>query len=75
MLYELNHIVLQLVINTNFSVSFPIIAPFPTQRAVMIRERSAGTYRTSSFFISKILVEVPTNVVRQVPFFCIFYWM
>lgn len=66
---------LQLVINTIFSVILPVITPFPLQRAVMKRERSAGTYRSSSFFMSKLLIDIPSNVLQRVPFFVLFYWM
>lgn len=41
----------------------------------MKRERSAGTYRTSSFFISKVLLEIPSNVCQRLPFFIVIYWM
>lgn len=54
---------------------FPVLTPFPIQRAVMKRERSAGTYRASSFFMSKLVVELPSNVLQRIPFFTIFYWM
>ena len=64
-----------LPINTSFAVLFPILTPLALQRAVMRRERSGGLYRTSSFFLSKWLVEIPSNVLQKVPFFVILYWM
>ncbi|CEH14703.1 abc atp-binding protein isoform 1 [Ceraceosorus bombacis] len=64
-----------LPINSTFSVFLPVLAPLALQRAVMKRERSAGTYRTSSFYMSKMLIEVPSNAVQRIPFFAVLYWM
>lgn len=41
----------------------------------MKRERSSGAYRMSSFIVAKVLVDVPSNVLRILPFFVILYWM
>lgn len=62
-------------INTAFSVLLPVLTPLAVQRAVMKRERSAGVYRTSSFFLSKVLLEVPNCVVQRGPLFAVLYWM
>ncbi|KAJ3334378.1 ATP-binding cassette sub- G member 2 [Blyttiomyces sp. JEL0837] len=44
-------------INQVFSNMIPTVAVFPLQRAIMLRERSAGSYRVSSFFTAKVLAE------------------
>lgn len=62
-------------VNASFAVLFPILAIFPLQRNVMLRERSAGTYRISSFYLSKILTEVPNQIVQRILFYTVVYWM
>ncbi|SAM84088.1 related to ATP-binding cassette, sub-family G, member 2 [Ustilago bromivora] len=62
-------------VNASFAVLFPILAIFPLQRDVMLRERSAGTYRISSFYLSKIIIEVPNQVIQRIIFYAVVYWM
>ncbi|CAO1622683.1 unnamed protein product [Sympodiomycopsis kandeliae] len=62
-------------INTAFSVLLPVLTPLAIQRAVMKRERSAGLYRTSSFYLSKLFIEIPNNIVTRGPLFILLYWM
>ncbi|SPO27816.1 related to ATP-binding cassette, sub-family G, member 2 [Ustilago trichophora] len=62
-------------VNASFAVLFPILAIFPLQRNIMLRERSAGTYRISSFYLSKILTEVPNQLFQRILFYTIVYWM
>ncbi|CDS01589.1 related to ATP-binding cassette, sub-family G, member 2 (N-terminal fragment) [Sporisorium scitamineum] len=62
-------------VNASFAVLFPILAIFPLQRNIMLRERSAGTYRISSFYLSKILTEVPNQLVQRLLFYIVVYWM
>jgi hypothetical protein len=65
----------QIPINASFAVLFPLITPFPLQRAVMIRERSAGLYRTSSFFLAKVVLEIPNAIVPRLPYYVLLYFM
>lgn len=64
-----------LPINVTFATLFPILTPFAVQRSLMKRERSARTYRTSSFFLARVLVDVPSTVAQKLPFFLVLYWM
>ena len=64
-----------LPVNASFAVLFPVLAQFPLQRQVMIRERSAGSYRTSSFYVSKVLCEVPNAILQKALYYIIIYWM
>jgi hypothetical protein len=57
------------------TVPIPLITPFPLQRAVMIRERSAGLYRTSSFFLAKVVLEIPNAIVPRLPYYVLLYFM
>lgn len=62
-------------VNASFAVLFPILAIFPLQRNIMLRERSAGTYRISSFYLSKIITEVPNQMLQRLLFYICVYWM
>ncbi|KAI9366122.1 P-loop containing nucleoside triphosphate hydrolase protein [Zopfochytrium polystomum] len=41
----------------------PIVNLFPTERAILRRERFAGAYRTSAFFVSRLAAEVANSTV------------
>ncbi|KAJ2887673.1 hypothetical protein FB639_001146 [Coemansia asiatica] len=43
----------------SFPVIFPIVSIVMTGRSVLLRERSAGTYRMSSYFLAKVLSFFP----------------
>lgn len=62
-------------VNASFAVLFPILAIFPLQRNIMLRERSAGTYRISSFYLGKIVTEVPNQMFQRILFYVVVYWM
>jgi hypothetical protein len=62
-------------INASFAVIFPILAIFPLQRAIMRRERASGLYRTSSFYVSQVLVEVPAQIFQRFLFYVLIYFM
>ncbi|KAJ3013164.1 ATP-binding cassette sub- G member 2 [Thoreauomyces humboldtii] len=41
-------------INQFFVTMQPVLTTFPLERVIMLRERSAGSYRVSSFFLAKV---------------------
>ena len=51
------------------------INSFPAERAVMLRERSAGTYYVSSYFMAKTAKDFLTNLWQPVLFTCIVYFL
>jgi len=53
----------------------PLITPFPLQRALMKRERSSGLYRTSSFYLAKVILEIPLAIVQRLLFYTVLYFM
>jgi len=63
------------LINSSFSILFPILTVFPLAHAIMKRERSAGMYRTTSFFFAKLLVEIPSQILQRCWYYIILYWM
>ncbi|XP_058191492.1 ABC transporter G family member 14 isoform X2 [Rhododendron vialii] len=48
---------------------------FPTDRAMLIKERSSGMYRLSSYFLARIVGDLPLELSLPTAFTFIFYWM
>jgi hypothetical protein len=66
----------------SFTTTFWMISPaflsillFPPERAVVIRERASGTYRTSAYFFAKSLCEIPVGLLYPTIYVIITYWM
>ncbi|KAL6269162.1 hypothetical protein ACE6H2_026073 [Prunus campanulata] len=51
------------------------IFTFPRERKMLEKERSSGTYRLSSYFISKIVAYLPMELALPTIFVTITYWM
>lgn len=51
------------------------INSFPAERAVMLRERSSGTYYVSSYFMAKTAKDFLTNIWQPMLFTCIVYFL
>ncbi|KNC98696.1 uncharacterized protein SPPG_06376 [Spizellomyces punctatus DAOM BR117] len=62
-------------INQVFVTIQPIVATFPLERVIMLRERSAGSYRVSSFYISKVLSQAIPAVFYSMLACVPLYWM
>lgn len=48
---------------------------FVGERLLVDRERAAGVYDTLPYFLSRLIVDVPMQIVLPVLFTVIFYWM
>lgn len=64
-----------LVINQAFGGVFSVIFGFPLERSIVTRERASNTYRTSAYFLSKTMTDLPKTLFFNVLFACIVYWM
>ena len=64
-----------LITNSIMGNMMPILSVFSSERAVFIREHSSGLYSLRSYFFSKILVEMPFNIVLPVIFATIVYFL
>lgn len=63
---------------TGFWCSFPLqqaIFTFPQEMIMLEKERSSGMYRLSSYFFSKIVADLPMELVLPTIFLFITYWM
>ena len=47
----------------------------PPERAIIRRERDAGAYHLSAYYMAKITSELPLTLCVPLIFFCILYWM
>jgi ATP-binding cassette subfamily G (WHITE) protein 2 len=52
-----------------------LINSFPSEREIVLRERAAGSYKVSAYFLSKILAEGVIQVVYPIIFALIVYWL
>ncbi|KAL9690443.1 hypothetical protein QQ045_010841 [Rhodiola kirilowii] len=48
---------------------------FPQERQMLIKERSSGMYRLSSYFLARTIGDLPLEMVLPTAFVCIIYWM
>ncbi len=63
------------VIAQGFVSSIQAVNSFPWERAVMLRERQAGSYKVSSYFLAKTTVDILTTVWSCLLYGCIVYWL
>ncbi|ORX96864.1 hypothetical protein K493DRAFT_216728, partial [Basidiobolus meristosporus CBS 931.73] len=61
--------------NQVFSTAMPTISIFAEERNVLLREHGGGYYSVSAYFFSKIIVELPINIIMPIIFSSITYWM
>ncbi|KAI3468516.1 hypothetical protein Pfo_025179 [Paulownia fortunei] len=48
---------------------------FPQERSMLIKERSSGMYRLSSYFLARTVGDLPLELALPTAFTFIFYWM
>lgn len=54
---------------------FQAIFTFPQERMMLIKERSSGMYKLSSYFIARTVGDLPMELVLPTIFITITYWM
>ena len=64
-----------ILINQSFGGVFSVIFQFPTERSVITRERASNMYRTSSYYVSKTIMDMPKTLLFNTIFSIIVYWM
>jgi ABC-type multidrug transport system permease subunit len=62
-------------VNMTMTAMFSVLSSFGNERTVFERERSVGMYSTLTYFWSKILVELPMNIVFPFIQGTIAYWL
>ncbi|CAN1194478.1 ABC transporter G family member 9 [Linum perenne] len=58
-----------------FYPMFDAIFKFPQERRMLMKERSSGMYKLSSYFMSSIVSDLPMALVLPTAFVTITYWM
>lgn len=48
---------------------------FPQERAIFMKERASGMYTLSSYFMSRIIGDLPVELILPTVFLIIIYWM
>ncbi|CAN6879973.1 unnamed protein product [Brassica oleracea] len=63
---------------SSFWAFFPLfqqIFTFPQERKMLEKERSSGMYRLSSYFMSRVVGDLPMELILPTIFLIITYWM
>lgn len=55
--------------------SFNSVFAFPQERAIFIKERSSGMYSLSSYFMARIIGDMPMELILPTIFLSLTYWM
>eukprot|EP00611_Tribonema_gayanum_P017884 TRINITY_DN3082_c1_g1_i1.p1 TRINITY_DN3082_c1_g1~~TRINITY_DN3082_c1_g1_i1.p1 ORF type:complete len:639 (+),score=234.30 TRINITY_DN3082_c1_g1_i1:294-2210(+) len=63
------------VINQGLFSALSTINSFPGERMLSLRERAAGTYYTSAYFMAKVLAETVMQIILPILFTCIVYFL
>lgn len=58
-----------------FDGTFTAIFTFPSERAIIFKERASGSYHLSAYFLSKTISEMPTRLSLPCMYWAIAYWM
>ncbi len=72
---SLSGVLFFILINQSFGGVFSVIFQFPSERSIITRERASNMYRTSSYFVSKTMTDMPKTLVFNTIFSLIVYWM
>lgn len=62
-------------INQGIFGSLLTINSFPAERVLVLRERAAGTYFVSAYFLAKTTAETFATVIAPLLFSCVVYWL
>lgn len=58
-----------------FDAMFTALMSFPSERAIIFKERACGAYHLSAYFLAKSLSEAPTRLALPLIYMTISYWL
>lgn len=58
-----------------FDSIFAALFTFPSERAIIFKERDSGSYHLSAYFLAKTLSELPTRLCLPTIYLVLSYWM
>eukprot|EP00941_MAST-03F_sp_MAST-3F-sp1_P002942 g2942.t1 len=64
-----------LVTSAMFGLAQPTLLSFPQERPIFLREYASGVYGATSYFLSKLMVEVPKTFMVCGIIFLVCYWL
>jgi hypothetical protein len=56
-----------------FATYLGCLSTFPIEKAIVNRERSGQAYDIISYFVAKVIIELPLNILPTIVFDCIVY--
>lgn len=62
-------------INQGIFGSQSVINSFPSERSLSLRERAAGTYMVSAYFLAKSLIDALAQLITPILFSCVVYFL
>lgn len=73
-LRSLDGVIFFVPVNAAFDGGFSVIFDYPLERAVLMRERAAGSYRILSYYLAGLALDIVKAFVFQAFFVTIVYW-
>lgn len=70
-----NSLIFFAVINQGIFGALHVVTSFPLERAVVVRERQAGTYNVSAYFLAKISAESLILLLTPTTYSCVVYFI
>ncbi|XP_052796321.1 uncharacterized protein LOC128228844 isoform X2 [Mya arenaria] len=58
-----------------FIPAMTVVSSFPAERPVISKERLAGSYRLSAYFLAKVTGDLPDTLTQPVFMYILFFWV
>lgn len=65
----------QIAIGGMFGAAQPLLLKFPLERGIFLREYASDTYNGATYFISKMMIELPQGLIAATLTYLVSYWM
>lgn len=62
------------LVNQGFAPLVNALATFPAEKQIVSREVGGGSYRLSSYYVARVLAELPTQIIFAFVYCTIIYW-
>mmetsp|Transcript_15892 Transcript_15892/g.26735 ORF Transcript_15892/g.26735 Transcript_15892/m.26735 type:complete len:320 (+) Transcript_15892:155-1114(+) len=63
-----------LLINQSFGPLVALLTVFPAEKVIVSREILGGAYKTSAYYIGRVIAELPGQIVITVVYATVIYW-
>nr|QUF59467.1 ATP-binding cassette transporter Abcg-like2 [Brachionus angularis] len=72
---DMNGFLYLCICNNGFSTMFFVVNVFPIELPIFYRDHENGMYRVISYYLAKILTDLPNFFILPIVFMSIVYWM